>query len=259
MQIFSLGLYKIFYYFILYAFLGWCLEVAYAAYNNHKFVNRGFLFGPVCPMYGAGAVLLILIVGPLQGNLIKTFVIAVLVTSALEYITGYVLEKCFNTTWWDYSTDWMNLHGRICLLFSLLWGFLAVIFVKYIHPLISNSHNIINAKYGVIILNILMLAILVDFIATLISLSKLNSLFGQLRQVYVEFKEKVEDIKGSAAEKTEAIDKLNKELRARYEFIFNKINNDYSRFLKAFPNLTSKKMDSLKQDVKEKISAVLRR
>ena len=108
--------------FFVYAFLGWCTEVGYAALRTGRFVNRGFLNGPVCPIYGFGMVIVLFTLEPLAENILLLFLGSVVLTSALEWITGLVLEKLFHQRWWDYSDEPFNVGGYICLRFSLMWG-----------------------------------------------------------------------------------------------------------------------------------------
>ena len=122
-------MYRFLWIFFIYAFLGWCTEVSYAALVSGRFVNRGFLNGPVCPIYGLGVVLVMACLEPFRDNLLLLFVCSVLLTSLLEWITGFVLEKLFHQRWWDYSNEPFNLGGYVCLRFSIAWG-LACVFVS---------------------------------------------------------------------------------------------------------------------------------
>lgn len=121
-------------YFFIYAVLGWCAEVIFAAVNTGKFVNRGFLNGPLCPMYGVGVAVIVFCLSPLEDNVWLTFLAAVVLTSGLEWITGFVLEKLFHQRWWDYSELPFNIGGYICLKFSLAWGLACLLILKVIHP-----------------------------------------------------------------------------------------------------------------------------
>src|SRR5690606_13878404 len=121
-------------FFLIYAFLGWCTEVAYKAVTSGKFVNRGFLLGPLCPIYGFGMILLLIIFQPIKDNVLLLFFGAIIITSALEFITGYILEKVFHHKWWDYSDVPFNIKGYICLKFSLAWGLAAVFVIHIVHP-----------------------------------------------------------------------------------------------------------------------------
>lgn len=123
-------------FFMFYAVVGWCTEVIYKTTNTGEFVNRGFLNGPICPIYGAGATIVIVCLTPLQDNLLLLFAGSVILTSALEYITGLILEKIFHQKWWDYSGEHFNIKGYVCLKFSLAWGLACVFVMKVIQPLV---------------------------------------------------------------------------------------------------------------------------
>lgn len=109
--------------FFIYAILGWCVEVIYATVNSGKFVNRGFLNGPYCPIYGFGVLIVVLCLSPVSGSLIPLFFGSVVLTTMLELVTGFLLEKIFHAHWWDYSNEHFQLGGYICAKFSLLWVF----------------------------------------------------------------------------------------------------------------------------------------
>ena len=104
-----------FLYFIIYSFLGWTMEVICKLVELKKFVNRGFLIGPICPIYGYGVLAIVLIIGSFKGDLLAVFLKSILVCSILEYLTSYLMEKIFKARWWDYSNKKFNLNGRICL------------------------------------------------------------------------------------------------------------------------------------------------
>ena len=122
--------------FFAYSFLGWCCECIYCSIPAGHFINRGFLNGPVCPVYGFGALAVLGCLTPLSGSLPLVFLCGMVVTSVLEYITGWLLETLFHTKWWDYSGHRFQLHGRVCLLNSTLFGLLGVVLLYGIHPLV---------------------------------------------------------------------------------------------------------------------------
>ena len=130
---------KMILYFFIYAFIGWCLETFYAFTVFGHFVKRGFLIGPICPIYGFGAVLLIINLSRIKGNNFKKFIIAMFVFSIFEFIASWILEVLFHQRWWDYSDAYFNIQGRICLSFSLLWGIIGVLFANIIHPFIKRK------------------------------------------------------------------------------------------------------------------------
>lgn len=168
------GIIDVLWYFISYAILGWCTEVTYSAVTKGIFVNRGFLNGPVCPIYGVGVVLVVYLLTPFQNNKVVLFFAAMIVTSVLEWITGFILEKVFHEKWWDYSEVPFNIGGYICLAFSIVWGLACVVVVEMVHPaiimLVSHFHNVV----GVVVLCIMLLAFLADLIVTLCNLIHLQ-------------------------------------------------------------------------------------
>jgi uncharacterized membrane protein len=132
--------------FSIYSFAGWAMESAYASAREGKFISRGFLTGPVCPIYGFGAILILLSSKWVSGVLVNSYAVlafnilsAVILTTVLEYITGSLLERIFDCKWWDYSNDALNLHGYICLKYSLFWGILAFFMLQAVHPVISEA------------------------------------------------------------------------------------------------------------------------
>lgn len=122
--------------FFIYAFLGWCFESTVCSVSQHKLVNRGFLSGPVVPVYACGALAVVYCLSPVQDNLPLLYLCSVVLMSAIEYFTGWLLETLFHTRWWDYSSHKFNLHGRICLANCLIFGLMAVLALKLLHPLV---------------------------------------------------------------------------------------------------------------------------
>lgn len=161
-------------YFFIYAFLGWCTEVVYAALITGKFVNRGFLNGPLCPIYGFGVIAVVHMLNPVKDNLFILFIGSVFITSLLEFITGFVLEKAFHHRWWDYSDRPFNIGGYICALFSLMWGLACVLVVDSIHPLVAEFAGLIPETLAIIALMILSIVLSIDLIATVNIIFKLN-------------------------------------------------------------------------------------
>ena len=131
-----LSFYQIFLLFIIYSFIGWFCEVLYCSISQKKFVNRGFLYGPICPIYGCGGIMIFAFLMPLSDNIFLLFFASMIVTSAIEYFASWVMEKLFDAKWWDYSNYRFNIHGRICLLNSTLFGVMGVVAVRFVHPFI---------------------------------------------------------------------------------------------------------------------------
>lgn len=133
-------------YFFLFAFIGWCLETAYCIIVLGHFTKRGFLFGPICPIYGYGALILIIFLEKYKSRKIKLFTYSAIIFSVLEYIASYILETIFHAFWWDYRTDAFNLNGRIAAFYSLAWGFIAIIFIDYLYPFLNKNFDRLLSK-----------------------------------------------------------------------------------------------------------------
>ncbi|MEG2659513.1 MAG: putative ABC transporter permease [Oscillospiraceae bacterium] len=183
MQMFGFSLYEIFWYFVLYSFLGWCVEVCFCSIYQGKFVNRGFLNGPICPIYGFGMVIVLVCLLPVKSNLVVLYFGSVVLTSLLELVAGFILKKVFHTSWWDYSDLPYNLGGYICLSFSLAWGIGGVAAVKLVHPLVAGLVNITPLLVGKILAIIVFAAIVCDMIVTINTIAKLNRDLGRIAEV----------------------------------------------------------------------------
>ena len=122
--------------FLIYSAVGWLCESVYCSVPARKFINRGFLNGPLCPIYGVGALLADALLTPVAWSLPLLFLGGAIVTSVLEYFTGWLLETLFHAKWWDYSNKKWNLHGRVCLRNSILFGLMCVILLRVLHPLL---------------------------------------------------------------------------------------------------------------------------
>ena len=154
-------------YFLLfssYSFLGWIMEIINTFRVEKKFVNRGFLIGPYCPIYGCGVLLITLLLKKYQDDIVVTFIFSVLICGILEYITSYLLEKIFHARWWDYSKRKFNINGRICLENLIIFGILGCFIVYILNPFIINLFN----KIPNIILNIISIILLICYIADII-------------------------------------------------------------------------------------------
>jgi len=164
----------IFLLFIVYSLSGWILEVVYCAIITHRFINRGFLNGPLCPIYGAGGILVIFALEPFSEYTIVLFIVAGLATSCLEYATSWLLESIFSAKWWDYSDKRFNLHGRICLTNTLAFGAMSVLVVRLLDPMLRSILGQAPRRPLELVTLSLFAIISFDFIATLIMLSGLE-------------------------------------------------------------------------------------
>ncbi len=176
-------LYQLLWMFFIYAFLGWCCEVVFAAVVHGKLINRGFLNGPVCPIYGFGLILIVVCLSPLSKSLPLLFLGSMILTTVLEFFTGWILEKLFHTRWWDYSKMQFNLKGYICLAFSLIWGLAATAVMRIVSPLVEGFIEIIPRPIGVSLISLFLVLILADLIATIATVHKLQNRLHMLSEL----------------------------------------------------------------------------
>lgn len=156
-------LYHILCWFFLYSFIGWVWESAFVSIRQHRLVNRGFVTGPVCTIYGCGGVLIYLMLKPVAGNIILLYLGGVVVPTIVEYVTAVLMEAIFHTSWWDYSNRPFNFQGRICLGASVLWGFFSIGLVYVLHPLVNGLVDLVSRAVGELMLQIVMVVYAFDF------------------------------------------------------------------------------------------------
>lgn len=137
---------KLILYFFIFSFTGWLLETAYCYSQIGSYIKRGFLYGPICPIYGFGALILIVFLSKYKKKSFKLFITAAVVCSIFEYFVGYILDAVFSLKWWDYTSEFLNLNGRISILFSFSWGIIAIIFINHAFPFIEKYLSCILNK-----------------------------------------------------------------------------------------------------------------
>lgn len=202
----------IFLLFIFYSVIGWIIEVLDQFYRQKRFINRGFLIGPYCPVHGIGALLMILLLSGITDSYIVLFFSAAIICTLLEYITSFLLEKIFKARWWDYTCYKFNLNGRVCLQNSIFFGIAGVFIVKIANPFLVKSiiKNITN-------LNIICLIFGIIFILDLIV--SFN--------VIVKFKNIANSLTKDSTE----------EISSRVKKILSNKSILFKRLINAFPNL----------------------
>ena len=156
--------------YFIYSFIGWCAEVCIAVVHKRKFINRGFVSGPLCPIYGTGAVAFAVFLPDLKDSFFFLFLGGAILASFIEFITGVLLEKIFHKKWWNYSNIRFNFDGYICLRYSLLWGLFAVLLICFANPFLTSLFRMIPHLAGSIILWVLSALLLLDTVCTALAL-----------------------------------------------------------------------------------------
>lgn len=239
--LFNYSTYEIMWIFVIYAFLGWLFEVAFAASKNKgKFINRGFLNGPFCPIYGFSILTVVVLLTPLKSNLLLLFVGAILLTTFFEFVTGYVLEKAFHQKWWDYTECSMNIRGYICVWISAFWGFACTLIIYLVQPLVDDVIQYLSNNTGNMAIVLIIAILIVDAIMTVISLLKVKKKIRSLEDIMVRIDELNRNILDSVATARKTHDKRMQELddlRKKYQSILREKIIGYNRIAKAFPQL----------------------
>ena len=199
--------------FLLYSILGWLIEVVKKSVEFKRFIDRGFLVGPYCPIYGVGGVLATLLLQKYSDDIIALFFFAVIIFSILEYYTSLIMEKVFHARWWDYSNDKFNINGRISLNTMIPFGILGVVVVKFINPVLFNLINSLNPQ----VFEITFLVTLILFIIDLTF--SFNILNGVGKENKLIEKDNTEEVKKMVTDK------------------IMELGWAYRRLLRAFPNL----------------------
>lgn len=213
---------------VFYSVAGWAYESLICSIDARRPINRGFLNGPYCPIYGFGAVFDILLLGRIH-NPVALFFLGAVVACTLEYITSYVMEKLFHVRWWDYSDKKFNLNGRICMLGAIVFGLFSVVLVLLIHPAVSYCIGQLPAVALHIIVAVSFEALLADCIITI------QGICG-FHQKLQEFSDSLEQAKNTAAERIRNSQTFVK-IDSMYDAFHEKMNHQQKRMLFVFPRL----------------------
>lgn len=233
-------------YFITYSFLGWIMESIFRSVCEKKLINTGFLRGPFCPIYGIGAVIMILFLKNFSNNLILLFFISIIVFTIWEYLVGVLLEKLFHTKYWDYSDNKFNFQGRICLINSIFWGILGVVFIQYIHPFIESIIEKVDIRLLTFIYSIIGIVMLIDAITSIIKVKNIKVTLEKIEELNKEIKEKLKEI--TEERKTdilENIQNLVEQLKYKRNKTMLHLYKNVYRLKKAFPAIDTKEITEI--------------
>ena len=241
-------------YFITYSFLGWVMESIFRSISERKIINTGFLKGPFCPIYGVGAIIMLLFLKKFADNLAVLFIVSVVVLTIWEYLVGVLLEKLFHTKYWDYSKNKFNFQGRICLMNSIFWGILGVVFVKYIHPAIENLIEKIDVRILIFVYSILGIVILVDMITSIVKVKNIKVTLEKIEKLNNEIREKL---------KEENVQYIIEQLKYKRNKTILRLYKNVYRLKKAFPAINTKEitevlskkveLKEIKEEIKQRI------
>lgn len=235
--------------FIIYSVLGWIIETIMCSLIEKKWIkDRGFLRGPYCPIYGTGAMAMILFLSKYKDDLLTFFILAIVYASILEYLVSYFLEKIFKARWWDYSDKKFNVNGRICLTNCVLFGFLGILVVYFINPFFSHLLSQIPQNYFIVLAIIIFAFFMIDMIISFSIISKLELNLQNIK-------------KDSSSEIAEEVNKVLNQNKKQYHHLYSSFpklkfqfhTEEISNQIKKTMNELEKKMDQQKQEMKDHI------
>ncbi len=267
-----MSLSRLFLLFLAYSFIGWCSEVVFCSIKERRFVNRGFLFGPLCPIYGFGGMMVMYLLKPWADTWIPLFFAAMFITTALEYVSSWALEVLFHTKWWDYSDVKVNLNGRVCLTGAVTFGVMGMLAAHFVHPFLEAfvlSFSDFTVRLCAGVLCTVFCADLYVTVKRLVGfnehMAKLKEFAESLKERYAEeswFKEKA----SSLSEMFDAVRDRAKSGQTKFsESLMRKIESFSARqekltgFINRFPTMRSKSysdgIENLRQRTKAQFAA----
>ena len=233
-------------YFMIYSFFGWCIESIYRSICEKKIINTGFLYGIVCPIYGIGAIIMILLLDGIKDNIFLLFITGFVILSIWEYIVSVLLELVFKRKYWDYSDKKFNIHGRVCLLNSIFWGILGIIFTLFIHPFIENI--IIKIDYNLLLYAniIIYIAFIVDVVKSIINHKTVAKQLEKLEKISKQLRKNIIELKNSKKEQiTEELKKSINDMKYEIIRLKMKLIRRAIKIKRAFPTMQSEIINKL--------------
>lgn len=174
------------FFFYFYCFFGWCFESAYVSICKRKFVNRGFMRGPFLPLYGSGAIMMLVVSMPVRDNLFLVYVAGCIGATALEYVTGVTMEALFKVRYWDYSKQRFQFQGHICLSSTLAWGFLTILMTEAVHRPVEKLSLLLPQTALMLLVSFLTVVIAADFLLSFRTALDLRAVLVKLEKAKEE-------------------------------------------------------------------------
>lgn len=233
-----------FLYLMIYSFLGWMCESIFCSIGKKKIINSGFMSGPFCPIYGFGSLFIIILLKPFDEYPVLVFLLGIIITSLLEYFTSWLMELCFHVMWWDYSNHKYNIHGRVCLINSILFGVMAVVVTYFVHPPVESFVLSLPSNLLSIITMLFLIYFIIDFIASftqLVSFSQDVKQFEAAVQKVFEIVDDKLDIQQSMTaifnSEEEHMHDLKEKLKTSFDQFINNPRYTHKHLKNAFPDL----------------------
>lgn len=259
------------FFFYFYCFCGWCFESAYVSIRRRKLTNRGFMRGPFLPIYGSGAIMMLVVSMPFQDNVVLTYLAGCVGATALEYVTGVAMEALFKVRYWDYSNQKFNFQGHICLSSTLVWGAFTVVLTRFIHVPVERMVLAIPSKVLTVVTLILTAVIFSDFALSFKAAIDLRNVLDKMERAKEELshiqkrlntliEQKEEEMASRKEAFTENLREELAELKAKSNFLQERRNHAtglldvfQKNMIRSNPGMTSVKYKESLEELKEKL------
>ena len=200
-------------FFFLYSFLGWVWESCYVSVRKHRWVNRGFMHGPMLPLYGSGAMVVLIVTIPVRDNIPLVFLMGMIGATILEYFTGITMERLFHVRYWDYRNLKFNVRGYICPIASLCWGVFSILMVKVVHVPFEHIVLLIPVTIADILAFVLTIAAAVDFTQSFNEAMDMKRILVQLEASKEQIQKMQECLKDASEEMQDRLKDASEEMQ----------------------------------------------
>lgn len=230
---YTLSQWMFFFYF--YCFFGWCFESAYVSICQKKLVNRGFIRGPFLPLYGSGAIMMLLVSSPMKGNLVGIYIAGCIGATVLEYVTGVIMEALFKVRYWDYSHKKLNFRGQICLESTLCWGLLTILMTQLIHRPVESLAMMIPSRVLLLLVAVISVLFIADFATSFQAAMDLRDILIKAEQAKQELERMQKRLDVIIAVASNELETKREKREERREELIGAIEDTFLQIRDAFP------------------------
>lgn len=229
--------------FFLFSMMGWAGEATYRSLGEQKIINTGFLFGPMCPIYGTGALVFEICLAPLKQYWWLVLILGMVLADFVEYFTSLIMEKLFNARWWDYTDEFMNLNGRICLKHTTYWGIASMVFVYFVSPLYEYFISFVPQNVRYIILAVIFVFFLVDLFLTVRAALGIQKIMRSMDSLKAKISLAADSVRITA-------ENIRDDAEYRYDDLVTAIAGSTEKFV-AWKNEMSSQFTDVKQKIED--------
>ncbi|MBO5209449.1 MAG: hypothetical protein J6B68_08905 [Lachnospiraceae bacterium] len=239
------------FFFYFYCFFGWCFESIVVSVKKRHFVNRGFMRGPFLPLYGTGALMMLIVSMPFQDNVLLTYIAGCIGATVLEYVTGVTMEALFKVRYWDYSDQKFNFQGHVCLSSSLAWGFLTILMTKVMHKPVEQFVLAIPRNVLMYVTLFLTIYITVDFSLSFKAAMDLRDILTKMQRVKDEMERMQKRLDVIIAIANEEKEQRKQEHELRMDELAEELEQRFYNIKEHIQNTPGEYMDNVKEEIAE--------